>query len=162
MSHFTPLIALHASCALYVLVVGPVQLLRRRRDRAHRILGASWVAVMVVNCVTSFFIHPQGLTWLHGLAVFTLFSVGLAIWGITHGNVAMHRRNMLGCYLGTLVAFGFAVGVPTRVIPQTLTSAPAVLLGSALGLAVLAGAWSATIIRTCRAPGTSHAPGRGA
>ena len=44
---------------------------------------------------TTTFIHPHGLTWLHGLAAFTLFSVGLAMWGILHGDVRMRRRNML-------------------------------------------------------------------
>lgn len=158
MEHFTPIIAVHASCAFFVLLLGPVQLLRRRRDRAHRLLGVTWVSAMVLNCVTSFFIHPHGLTWLHGLAAFTLFSVGLAMWGILHGDVRMHRWNMIGCYLGTLAAFGFAVGAPARAISQTFASSPVTLLGTALGITLLVAAWSGTIIRTHRDAGTQRTP----
>lgn len=121
MEHFTPIIAVHASCAFSVLLLGPVQL-------------------------------------LHGLAAFTLFSVGSAMWGILHGDVRMHRRNMLGCYLGTLAAFGFAVGVPTRAISQTFASSPVTLLGAALGITLLVAAWSGTIIRTYRNAGTQRTP----
>lgn len=78
--------------------------------------------------------------------------------GILHGDVRMHRRNMLGCYLGTLAAFGFAVGVPTRAISQTFASSPVTLLGAALGITLLVAAWSGTIIRTHRNAGMQRTP----
>lgn len=49
MDALTPVITLHAVSALVVLLLGPFQILRRRRDRAHRILGGVWAAAMVVT-----------------------------------------------------------------------------------------------------------------
>src|SRR5699024_8573572 len=47
MDSFTPVITLHAIAATYVLLLGPLQILRRRRDLAHRIVGLSWLVAMI-------------------------------------------------------------------------------------------------------------------
>lgn len=148
MHSFTPLIATHAVAALTAILLGPVQILRPRRDRAHRFLGRTWVLVMVTTCVTSFFIRPDGFTWLHGLAIFTLGSVTMALVGIRRGNVGTHRRNMIGSYVGTLAAFAFATLVPTRLIQTTLHQSPSTIL---VATAIVLGAtalWSTGIITT--------------
>ena len=51
MDAFTPVITLHAVAALTAVLLGPVQILRRRRDRAHRVIGAVWVSAIVVTSV---------------------------------------------------------------------------------------------------------------
>lgn len=147
MSHFTPLIAVHALCALTVLVLGPVQILRPRRDRAHRRLGRTWAVAMVLTCGSSFVIAPDGFTWLHGLAIFTLVSLTLGVLAIRRGDVRMHRANMIGSYLGTAVAFAFAVLVPQRAIPQLLRSEPVVALGTALAVGAAVAAYSLLMVR---------------
>lgn len=126
---FTPLIALHAVAAAYVLALGPVNIFRRRRDRIHRVIGYTWVVMMVVTCVSSFGIFgDEGLSWLHGLSAYTLFSVGAGLWSVLRSsNRLAHRYNMVGAYLGTLVAFLFAAAVPSRRIPQLALSDPASL-----------------------------------
>jgi uncharacterized membrane protein len=126
MDAFTLVIIVHAVAALYVILLGPVQILRRRRDRAHRLLGASWVAAMLIVCFSSFWIAPDGFSWLHGLAIWTLVCMVVAIAAIRRRAVAVHRGFMIGSYLGTLTAFAFAVLVPERLIPQLLQSAPLV------------------------------------
>lgn len=125
---FTPLIATHAVAASYVLLLGPVNILRRRRDRAHRVIGYSWAAMMVVTCLTSFGIFHGGVSWLHGLSAFTLFSVASGVWAITRGNRPAHRYNMVGSYVGTAIAFGFAAFVPDRRLSQLAHSDPLSLL----------------------------------
>lgn len=146
MHSFTPLIATHAMAALTAILLGPVQILRPRRDRAHRYLGRTWVLAMVTTCVTSFFIRPDGFTWLHGLAIFTLASVTLALVGIRRGRVDIHRRNMIGSYLGTLAAFAFATLVPTRLIQTTLHQSPSTILAATAIALVAAALWSTGII----------------
>ena len=47
MDAFTPVITLHALTALTAVLLGPVQILRRRRDGDHRVLGAVWVTSIV-------------------------------------------------------------------------------------------------------------------
>lgn len=147
MESFTPFIAFHAVAAFFVLVLGPVQILRRRRDRVHRVLGVSWVAAMVVVCVSSFWINAGSFSWLHGLSIWTLLSIVLALIGIRRGNVGLHRGFMVGSYLGTLAAFAFAVLVPTRAIPRLLASEPVVAWGTALGVAAAVAIWVGVVMK---------------
>lgn len=136
MDAFTLVITIHAVAALYVILLGPVQILRRRRDRAHRLLGASWVFAILTVCLSSFWIMPDGFTWLHGLAIWTLVCMVVAITAIRRRAVAVHRGFMIGSYLGTLAAFAFAVFVPARLIPQLLQSEPLVAVVTVVAVAI--------------------------
>ena len=118
METFTPIIVVHALAALFVLLLGPFQILRRRRDRAHRVLGVAWVSAMVVVCASSFGIHDGRFSWLHALATWTLLCMVFAIAGIRRRNVPVHRGFMIGSYIGTLAAFAF--GIPLGMAAGTL------------------------------------------
>ena len=144
---FTPLIAAHALAASLALLLGPVNIFRRRRDTAHRIIGYGWVAMMVLTCLTSFGIYPDGFSWLHGLAAYTLFSVGAGIWSVLHGNRIAHRYNMIGAYLGTLIAFGFAAFIPSRRIAQFAVNDPASLALIAVLLVAAAGGFVLAVLK---------------
>ncbi|HEX7351084.1 DUF2306 domain-containing protein [Brachybacterium sp.] len=137
MDTFTPVITLHALAASYVLVLGPLQILRRRRDLAHRVLGTTWLIAMLTVCISSFWIAPDGFSWLHGLSIWTLVCMVAAIAGIRAGIVSIHRGFMVGSYLGTLAAFTFAALVPSRLIPQLLRSEPLVAAATAVGVVVV-------------------------
>lgn len=144
-----PLIAIHALAASLVITLGPVQFLRPRRDRAHRLIGRVWVGAMAITCLSSFGIHPHGFNGLHGLAVFTLVSVTAGVIAIRRGSVVTHRMNMLGSYIGTLVAFGFAVALPNRAISRLAADDPVALaLIVALVLATSAAVVSAALVLT--------------
>lgn len=152
MDAFSPVITFHAIAATYVIVLGPLQILRRRRDLAHRIIGATWVAAMLTVCISSFWIAPDGFSWLHGLAIWTLLCMVFAIAGIRRGNVPMHRGFMIGSYLGTLTAFAFAALIPTRLIPRLLTEQPVVAIGTLLGVLLIVLAFHLTVVRAVGAP----------
>ncbi|MDO5533660.1 MAG: DUF2306 domain-containing protein [Propionibacteriaceae bacterium] len=148
METFTPLIAGHAIAALFVLVLGPFQILRPRRDLAHRILGASWVVAMLGVCVSSFWIHDGSFSWLHGLALWTILCLVFALAGIRRGNVPIHRGFMVGSYLGTLAAFAFAALIPQRLIPRLVTSEPVVAIGTLFAVALTVLVWFVAVTRT--------------
>lgn len=148
MDAFTPVITLHALAATYVLVLGPLQILRRRRDLAHRLVGVTWVAAILTVCISSFWITPDGFTWLHGLSIWTLVCMVAAILGIRAGNVRVHRGFMIGSYLGTLIAFAFAALVPARLIPQLLRSEPLIVVITALGVGALVLVVHLSVVRT--------------
>lgn len=152
MTALTPLVLIHVIAAGLVLVVGGAQILRPRRDAAHRWIGRSWIVVMIVVCTTSFFIHPHGFSWLHALAVWTLFAISMGFWRIRSGDVRGHRAWMIGTWLGTVIAFAFAVLTPARLLPRLLGSDPVALLAGAGGVVALSAAICATIIGTTRAP----------
>ena len=125
MEPWNVLLVSHVVAALFVLAIGPMQILRRRRDRVHRTAGYLWVAAMYYVCFSSFGIVTEGhFSWLHGLSAFTIFTVTLGLISAMKRNIPAHRGNMIGSYVGIALAFGFAVGVPNRSIPQLLMSDP--------------------------------------
>lgn len=141
METFTPAVALHAAAAFLVLLLGPVNLIRPQRDQLHQRLGYSWVALMYLTCASSFLLLERGLTFLHGLSVFTAVTVTLGVWRAMRGDHVGHRANMVGSYVGTLIAFGFAALMPTRLLWRTGESSPAALALAALALGAVALAW---------------------
>src|SRR5699024_7639627 len=136
MEDLTAAITVHALAAAYVLLLGPLQILRRRRDLAHRTVGTTWLAAMLTVCISSFWVMPNGFSWLHGLSIWTLTCMVIAMVGIRIGIVEIHRGFMVGSYIGTLIAFAFAALVPVRLIPQLLRSEPLVVVTTVLGVAV--------------------------
>lgn len=123
---WNPLIASHVIAALYVLVLGPINIFRRRRDRTHRIIGYTWVLGMYFVCFSSFWIVSDGrFSWLHGLSAFTIVTVTLGLVSAIRRNIVAHRANMTGSYIGITIAFVFAVTAPGRAIPQLLATDPA-------------------------------------
>lgn len=126
MEHWNVLLISHVIAALFVLSIGPFQILRRRRDRIHRTMGYLWVAAMYYVCFSSFWIVTAGhFTWLHGLSAFTIVTVTLGLVSAIRRNIRSHLGNMIGSYIGIAVAFIFAVTVPGRAIPQLLAQDPA-------------------------------------
>ena len=91
MEPWNVLLASHVIAALFVLAIGPVQILRRRRDRIHRTMGYLWVAAMYYVCVSSFWIVSDGhFTWLHGLSAFTIVTVTLGLISAIRRNIPAH------------------------------------------------------------------------
>lgn len=140
-------IVVHAVAASFVLALGPVNILRRRRDAAHRIIGRVYVAAMVLTCVSSFGIRSHGFSWLHGLATFTLFAMAMGVYAIRHGRVGRHRFNMVGAYLGTLTAFVFAALTPNRLLARMIVHDGWSLLAMALLVLATAGSFCLATIR---------------
>lgn len=122
----SPVLILHIVAALFALALGPLNLIRRRRDRTHRLVGRTWAAALGIAAMTSFGIQEPlwALSGLHALSVWTLISLTLGIVAIRRGNVRAHRANMVGCYLGLWGAFLFAALVPTRTLSQVTAVAP--------------------------------------
>lgn len=123
---WSPLLVAHVIAALYVVVLGPLNIFRQRRDRAHRIIGYTWVTAMYFVCVSSFWIVTDGhYSWLHGLSAFTIITVTLGLVSAIRRNIVAHRANMVGSYIGIAIAFVFAATAPGRAIPLLLADDPA-------------------------------------
>ena len=115
MHGWDPLIGSHAVAATLAVVLGALQLARRRfGDRLHRWNGRAWVVLALYVAVTSFWIRdlrPGSFSWIHILSVITIVSIVAAL-----------------------------VAVPTRLVPRSLqadwtgmTLLTAVLVAAALG-----------------------------
>ncbi len=120
------LIPIHAVAASFVILIGPVNFLRRRKDAAHRLLGRTFAVMMYLVCVSGMFIYAEGtFTVFHALAIFTLITTTLGIRAILRGDVRAHRGNMIGSWAGTVAAGVFAATIPGRAIPSLAVGAPA-------------------------------------
>lgn len=135
------LVAAHAFGAGVALLVGPVVLARRKGDRRHRMLGRVWLLDMYWVSLSSFGItelRPGSLSWIHGLSAFTVVMITLGWRAAVRGRVALHRRRMVGSYLGLVGAFLGAVAVPQRAVPQLVVHRPLVAALAAAAVAAVA------------------------
>ncbi|GGA55451.1 hypothetical protein GCM10011490_01650 [Pseudoclavibacter endophyticus] len=137
------MIPVHAIAASLVVLLAPVNLVRRRRDRAHRVIGRTWVLAMYVTCVSGMFIYSLtgGFTAFHALAIFTFLTTTLGVVNIRRGHRRAHVGNMVGGWLGALVAGGFAAFVPARDIPMWAIGTPFLFWSIVAGIVVGATAW---------------------
>jgi uncharacterized membrane protein len=127
----TTIVALHVAAAVVAVLLGIGILVLRRGTPRHRWLGRGWALAMVVTAVSSFGIrelrHGE-LSWLHLLAAWVLISLTMAIAAIRRGNVALHRRSMLGLYTGLVIAGVAALAVPGRTLSLSLARPPQTLV----------------------------------
>jgi hypothetical protein len=82
--------------------------------------------------------NPGHFTWIHGLSVWTIFSVSMAIWAARRHDIRQHRGWVVGTYFGLLGAGAAAVAFPSRKVPQTAIHDPLALLIVVVGVTALA------------------------
>lgn len=111
------LLQLHLIAIVPALLLGPFVLFRERGDRLHKVLGKIWSVLMLVGCLLSFGITYNGsYSWLHGLAFFSIYQKIKGLRAIRLKNVRVHKRAMVGSYLGSVAAFLSAAVIPNRMI----------------------------------------------
>ena len=115
-------IPLHAIAAMIAIILGGIQLYMKKGGTIHKFLGRAWVGLMLIVSVSSFFIHEIKL-WgayspIHSLSIWTIFSLGLAIYFVRVGNIKRHKQVMLALYGFALILTGFFTFMPGRVMHQ--------------------------------------------
>ena len=117
----SPVVAVHLGFALAAFVIGLIQVLGPKGTLPHRILGWTWVAMMMTVAVSSFFIHginPHGFSLIHVLSLLTVCSLPLGVHAARRHQVARHGRIMSGMFVGGLVVAGVFTFFPGRLIWQ--------------------------------------------
>ncbi len=130
----SPVIAVHLTASLAALAIGPVALWARRghaagtaatqRPRLHRAAGYAWVTLMLLSALSALFIRDfqlpniAGYTPIHLFVPYTLGGLFLAFHRLFQGDLAGHRKNMLGLYLGACVGAGIFTLLPSRYLGQ--------------------------------------------
>lgn len=124
----TPLLLSHLTAALIALPLGGYQLFRPTKgDARHVLLGRVWAGLMLWVAITSYWIRDirdGEFSLLHILSTVTLVTVTLGVVQARRGNIAAHKGNMRGSWLGLCGAFIGAVAVPDRVIPTFVVTRP--------------------------------------
>ena len=120
-------IPLHAIAAMIAIILGGVQLSMKKGGKTHKLLGRIWVGLMLIVSFSSFFIHEIQL-WgayspIHLLSLWTIFSVGLALYYVRIGNIKRHKQVMIALYGFALILTGFFTLLPGRVMHQVVFGA---------------------------------------
>jgi uncharacterized membrane protein len=114
-----PAVQIHALSAIAAFLIGAFVLWRRKGTGLHKALGRIWVVLMLVTATSSLFIHETRMWGLfspiHLFALLTYAGIGQGLWAIiVRKDVAAHRANMQGVYLGALMLAGAFTFLPGR------------------------------------------------
>lgn len=116
--HSSPVIQIHTFAACLAFLLGPVVILRRRRDRMHRILGYAWVGAMIVTALTALGIFELRLIGpfspIHGFSVLVAVMLWRAVRAIRAGRVVEHGRTITQLYIWSMGVAGLFTMVPGR------------------------------------------------
>ncbi|MBE0620364.1 MAG: DUF2306 domain-containing protein [Burkholderiales bacterium] len=120
---FTPVILIHLGAALFALALGAAVFLRRKGTPAHRLLGRTWVGLMLVTAISTYWIRSSGsFSWIHGLSVISLVALAFAMYFAVAGNIRRHQRIMKGVYFIALIVAGAFTLLPERLLGHALWS----------------------------------------
>ena len=112
-----PVVYVHLLSALAALVLGAVQLARRKGTPGHRALGWVWVALMTTAAVSSLWMPAfLRLNWVHVFTLVTAISLPMGIWQIRRGDPEKHAGTMRGLYIGGGVIAGAFTLSPGRLL----------------------------------------------
>lgn len=120
------LIQFHACVAMVALILGPIAIHRKRRDRLHKVIGYVWVLAMLAVAISALFIPSFDLALvghlgpIHLLALLALFSVAQGMLAIWRRDLRTHERAMSGLYYQGLLIAGLFNFLPGRVVNRTL------------------------------------------
>lgn len=121
-----PVIQIHVATAVLAAILGPLALLRRRRDRLHKTAGYIWVTAMAVTALTSFFIWELRVVGrfspIHLLSIVTLIGLVLAIYRIKTRHIEGHKTTMWRLYYQAIGIAGLFSFLPNRVMNELFPS----------------------------------------
>ena len=111
-------IQLHVIAALCAVIIGPMVLLRRSRDRWHKNFGYAWVIAMAVTALSSFAIKaeigPGPISPIHLLSVFTLLGLWKGITAARARRIKDHQKEMRSLYFWAIGIAGLFTFLPGR------------------------------------------------
>ena len=115
-------IPLHAIAAMIAVIFGGLQFYKKKGGLIHRLLGWTWVGLMLFVSVSSFFVHEIKILCayspIHLLSLLTIFVLGLAVYFVRAGHIKRHKRAMATLYGLALIVAGIFTFMPGRVMHQ--------------------------------------------
>ena len=115
-------IPLHAYAAFFSVMLGAVQFLLPKGTKNHKYIFYSWVGLMLMVSVSSFWISTIKILGpfspIHYLSIFTIWSLFEAIRSIKQRNIKRHKRFMQLLYVLALLVTGASTMLPGRIMYQ--------------------------------------------
>ena len=122
-----PVIIFHALAALIAFIIGAVQLAGPKGTTMHRIVGWSWVLLLTSVATSSFWLQEirqfGRFSWIHGLSIFTLVMLPVAVFHARRHNIGAHKVAMIGMFFGSLVIAGLFTLFPGRIMHAVIFGA---------------------------------------
>jgi uncharacterized membrane protein len=110
----------HIATVVPCVPLGAYLLLAPKGTQTHKQLGKIWVLLMVTTATSSLFLYEgMKLTWIHIFVPVTYRAAWLIVSTARKGDIARHRKEILGLYFGALMIPGIAAFV----IPNRLMNA---------------------------------------
>ena len=109
----------HLVSVLAAFVIGTWMMIRPKGTMPHKALGRTYVALMLVSTVSTFWIRGLGhgsLSFLHLLSIFVLLALPVALVLARRGQVRAHRFIMIGVYVGGILVAGLLTLLPGRLM----------------------------------------------
>lgn len=119
-------IQIHAASATLAILIGPIAIYRKRRDRLHKTAGYAWVLSMLTVAISGLFIPSFELAVIghlgpiHLFIVLTVVSLWQGMRAIFRGDIAAHRAAMCGLYWQGLLLAGLFNFIPGRMTNRSL------------------------------------------
>lgn len=107
----------HLSTVSLALAIAPIQLLRPKGDRVHRMLGRVWAVLLLVTALISFDIRVLNdgkLSPIHILSVVTIVCVPTMVWAARTRRIRVHQGFARGITIGALLVAGYFTLLPSR------------------------------------------------
>jgi len=117
-------VQIHVATVVPAFFIGTYQIFFSRKGAPfHRALGYVYLVLMTITAITTLFIHALmpngpfgGFSPIHLLVGLVLFGVVGALRGAWTHNIPMHRRAMLGVYIGGILIAGGLTFLPGRIM----------------------------------------------
>jgi len=118
---FDDVIVLHLAAAVAAIGIGALAFAARKGSVVHRIAGRSWVLLMLVAAISSFWIQTRGhFSPIHILSVAVPLMLAAGVYFAATGRLVRHRRMMIGIYALGLGAAGLFTLLPDRLLGRLL------------------------------------------
>ena len=118
---------LHLGSLVPAFVIGTYLLLNRKGTPVHRFLGKIYMGLMLFTAFVTLFMEavvgPKFLNhfcFIHLLSLLVLYTVPTSYRAIRVGNIKLHKRKMVGLYVGALLVAGAFTLSPGRLIHSWL------------------------------------------
>ena len=118
------IIYVHAALALLAIPLGLYIFITRKGTKNHKMLGRTWVTVLMIVSLTAIFIqtiNPGQYSLIHLLIPYTIGSLIYSIWNIRkfkktkiESYKIKHMHSIIGVYIGALLIAGAFTLMPGR------------------------------------------------
>lgn len=125
---FDAVIVAHMTAAFLAIGVGALAFAARKGSLVHRVAGRSWVVLMLLAAVSSFWVRTAGhFSAIHILSVAVLVLLGLGVYYAATGRIRRHRLTMVAIYIGGLGIAGLFTLLPSRLLGHLMWTSVGVL-----------------------------------